>query len=67
VAISINLDIIAGMVHANVGQKVSPLTFLKDIFVTYNELVMSQDHPKHITNPMNTTTMMVEPSVPTAA
>jgi hypothetical protein len=59
-----------GMVHANVGQKVMPLFSFKVIFVpffTYNELVTSQDHPQHTTNPINTATMVVEPLTPPAA
>ncbi len=36
-------------------------------FFTYDELVESQDHPQHTTNPINTATMVVEPAVPPSA
>ncbi len=36
-------------------------------FFTYNELVTSQDHPHHTTNPINTTIMVVEPPIPPVA
>ncbi len=59
-----------GMVHAWVGQNITPLTSSKGYFCTiftYNELVTSRVHPQQHKQPTNTTTMVMEPLTPPAA
>jgi hypothetical protein len=59
----------SGMVHAWVGQNITPLTNLKVIFApffTYDELVTSRVHPQQHKQPTNTTTMVMEPLAPPA-
>jgi hypothetical protein len=58
-----------GVVHAQVDQKVMPLTSSYGYFVpffTYDELVMTQVNPQQHKQPTNTTTMVMEPLAPPA-
>jgi hypothetical protein len=62
---------IYGVVHANVGQNVTPhKPFLRVVFVpfsTYNELGTSQVNPQQHKQPTIITTMVMAPLAPPAA
>jgi hypothetical protein len=61
----------SGVVHANVGQNVTPnnpsLGLFLYHFFTYDGLVTSQVHPQQHKQPTNTPTMVMEPLAPPAA
>jgi hypothetical protein len=63
--------VLPGVVHANVGQNITPHNPSLGIFLyhffTYNELMMSQVNPQQHKQLTNTTTLVMKPLAPPAA